>query len=928
MFITRNIYNVASYYGIMHHGRYGHLVLTFIVTGILLVSGSSRVLSLFPDGGDDDTDGISITCHFSSPVISSHDGAARVTMSDLPATAQAGHPSLPVKPVRLLLPPGHTVSTIDVTCSDAAIAATGIDLPTAGPQVPLGSTSHGQAARPPVTTREVYPARPYHTAGVQSYRGYPILTVQLHPVRYGAASGTLSYHTDMTVTVTTTSAGEPSTLYRGSPSDTSRVRDMVDNPGMLQQYPLHGGGQRTTDTPSYDYVIITSETLKNMQGNHTLQDLAASKTAQGLNATIVTVQNITGTPAYWNATPMFNDTQAQIRAFIRHAYLEWDTEYVLLAGDGDTGTPVIPARKLYATAEGAPASGDGYTGSIPSDVYYACLDGNWNQDQDDRWGENATGNAQGQDEADLYAEVYIGRAPVDNPTEVANFVRKTLAYQQTNHTYLERVLLPGEYLGFGGVADYGGAYLDQLIDGSTAHGYTTTGIPDAEYNITTLYDRDWPGFDITSPYTSGWPTSALTGIINNGVHVINHFGHGSITTAMKMTMSDVNALTNTHYPFIYSQTCLAGAFDSDDCFAEQLIGSAHGAFAAVMNTRQGWGAYNSTDGASHRYNRAFWDAVYNDSLIRLGRALQNAREDNVWRINEDCMRWCYYEITLFGDPAIALQTPPPDTEQPVVADVEAAPEVQEQGQPVNITARVSDNRMVADVVLSVTAPDGTVTNLSMQHGTDDTYYRSVTHDLVGNYSYTVCASDSSGNIDTSAGRGFRIVEVRQVFHFEQGWNVFTIPVQANYTAKALGAALPGCTIVAAYDASDECFLTYLVNVSPPQYSYAIEPGHGYMVHLTSPVTFTVCGDAPVHISIAMEPGFNLVGWCNASDTTAQGFGGSIDNCTIVSKWDAATQSFTSFVMGISPPSHNFPIERGTAVFVETDTSGVWHGGCP
>jgi hypothetical protein len=849
-------------------------------------------------------------------------------MSDLPATVQAGHPSLPVKPVRLLLPPGHTVSEINVTCHDAAIAATGIDLPTAGPQVPLSSTSHDQAAHPADASKAVYPARPYHTAGVQSYRGYAILTVQLHPVRYTAASGTLSYHRDMTVTVTTTPAGEPSMLYRGSPSDTSRVRDMVDNPDMLQQYPLHGGGRRTTGNQTHEYVIITSETLKNMQGNHTLQDLAASKTAQGMNATIVTVQNITGTPAYWNATPMFNDTQAQIRAFIRHAYLDWDTEYVLLAGDGDTGSPVIPARKLYATADGAPASGDGYTGSIPSDVYYACLDGNWNQDQDDRWGENASDNAQGQDEADLYAEVYVGRAPVDSPTEVSNFVRKTLAYQQANHTYLEKVLLPGEYLGFGGVADYGAAYLDQLIDGSTAHGYTTTGIPDTEYNITTLYDRDWPGFDITSPYTSGWPTSALTDIINNGVHVINHFGHGSITTAMKMTMSDVNALTNTHYPFIYSQTCLAGAFDSDDCFAEQLIGSAHGAFAVVMNTRQGWGAYNSTDGASHRYNRAFWDAVYNESIMRLGDALQNAREDNVWRINEDCMRWCYYEITLFGDPAMEMQTPPPDTVQPVVADVEAAPSVQEQGQPVNITARVTDNRMVASVVLSVTAPDGTTTNLSMQPGAGDMYYRSVTHDLLGNYSYTVCALDSSGNTDTSSGHQLRIVEVRQVFHFERGWNVFTIPVRSNYTAKTLGAAIPGSVVVATWSAADDTFYSYVVNISPDQYNFAIEPGRAYEVWVDNDTTFAVTGDGLSNVSVPIYYGFNGFGWYGRQSTTASALGTAIDDCVIVSRWDAADQCFYSFVIGHSHPSADFIVERGMAIYIYTESPGVWHGALP
>jgi hypothetical protein len=35
-------------------------------------------------------------------------------------------------------------------------------------------------------------------------------------------------------------------------------------------------------------------------------------------------------------------------------------------------------------------------------------------------------------------------------------------------------------------------------------------------------------------------------------------------------------------------------------------------------------------------------------------ANQDSKEDNLYRINEECMRWCYYEINLFGDPTVSF----------------------------------------------------------------------------------------------------------------------------------------------------------------------------------------------------------------------------------------------------------------------------------
>jgi len=150
----------------------------------------------------------------------------------------------------------------------------------------------------------------------------------------------------------------------------------------------------------------------------------------------------------------------------------------------------------------------------------------------------------------------------------------------------------------------------------------------------------------------------LTTRINGGLHVVNHLGHGSPDYAMKLYDSDVmSQLTNADHCLVYSQTCLAGHLDGTDCWAEYMnIKTDHGAFAVIMNARYGFGAFNSTDGASQRYNREFWDAVFNpgEGKPELGRANHDSKEDNLYRINESYMRWCYYELNLFGDPTVSL----------------------------------------------------------------------------------------------------------------------------------------------------------------------------------------------------------------------------------------------------------------------------------
>jgi hypothetical protein len=143
--------------------------------------------------------------------------------------------------------------------------------------------------------------------------------------------------------------------------------------------------------------------------------------------------------------------------------------------------------------------------------------------------------------------------------------------------------------------------------------------------------------------------------MNSGVHVLNHLGHANFTYDMKLITGDLPALTNTDYFFLYSQGCDPGGFDAAQCFGEVITTMAHGAFAAVLNAREGLSRSNSTAGPSQYYDREFWDALFGEGIRELGRMNADSKEDNDFRINDTGMRWCFYELNLFGDPAVELQ---------------------------------------------------------------------------------------------------------------------------------------------------------------------------------------------------------------------------------------------------------------------------------
>lgn len=98
------------------------------------------------------------------------------------------------------------------------------------------------------------------------------------------------------------------------------------------------------------------------------------------------------------------DLQATIRSFIRAAHDEWGVAFVLLGG----GPSVVPVRYVRNTFYPAGSYTD-----IPTDLYYAGLDGDWDANGNQLYGEAYIDADDPGDDADLSPDVSLGRAPVE-----------------------------------------------------------------------------------------------------------------------------------------------------------------------------------------------------------------------------------------------------------------------------------------------------------------------------------------------------------------------------------------------------------------------------------------------------------------------------------------------------------------------------------
>ncbi len=568
---------------------------------------------------------LSATCRFEEPVLATDaNGITRVTVSACEPLLRTGLPVLPFRTLWLALPPGLTATGVVARTPSPAVTWPGtwqVEIarePAAFS--PSGSPASASSVQP---ASGPYPAAMAELASVQRMAGYDIAIVRVFPLQYTPALRRLAFAAEVTVEVTLSTAPEQSIPPSPRLAEQQRVLSAIDNPEALSAYTRFL--PTAIGDPSTNYLLITRAALL-----PAFQPLIARKQAAGLTVITETMESITNRFTG-------RDSAERLRNYIRYAYTNWAVQYVLLGGD----ITIVPYRGVYARCAGVTLN------TMPSDLYFACLDGSWNHDGDGIWGEPTDGENGG--DVDLLPEVCVGRAPVETAAEVTNFVANCLAGEQVPASRF-RACFAGEYL-FNAAAQ-GGNALDTLLPAFNA----------SFCPVTWLDDRPQPA--------AVWSATDALGALNRAPLLVAHFGHGSDsvydTTVMRLAGSDLDALTNTSPFLLYSSACNAGAFDNDqwgdDCIAEELVKrNTHGAFAVLANSREGW--YDSTHEArySGEFQGRFFSRLLANEQTRIGVAHQLAKQDLLGCVETSGSsmpyRWCLFGITLFGDPQASVRVP-------------------------------------------------------------------------------------------------------------------------------------------------------------------------------------------------------------------------------------------------------------------------------
>ncbi|MBN2184730.1 MAG: T9SS type A sorting domain-containing protein [Candidatus Krumholzibacteriota bacterium] len=612
-----------------------------------LVAASALLIASFPFSTK--ARQVSVTYRFSEPRIeTSQDGFSLLFFPSTIQAGKAGGPSFPFRGIRILLPPGEAASAISFNRRgwkdiDKEIILRPRQHPLPGIEAE-GSESAFLYNETAYSSAEwIHP--PSSGPRTHYYRGHPIVTGSFTPAGFLPSANRVGYYSEVEViveTIPSEKSSEALSLLRSDAPTIKYLEGLIDNPSAEAFYDRISGPILPAGD-EYEYLIITKAILEN-----DFIPLKEFYTRRGMRSEIMTVEYIIG------AFPG-NDTQERIRNAIIEEYAASGITHVLLAGDGNPGAPAtVPYRGLSCSVY---SSSVYYDPDIPADIYYAALDGDWNTDSDDEWGEAG--------EEDLFSDISIGRAPVDSQEEAATFIYKTASYQESPVTGQSRnLLLLGEEM-FSDPLTYGGDEMDQLVGTCTAYGFSTTGFP-PDFNITKYYDRE----------LEYWYKSDVYAEVNAGTNWICHAGHSNTNSVMRLSISDVNETNFTNdgitakFPIVNTYGCYAGAFDLD-CIAEKFLGINRFASAFVGNSRYGWFTEGSTNGPSHHFQREFFDAVFTEGYTDLGSANQRSKDETAAFVDlpdeyeSGAHRWCFYCLNLLGDPAMDGWTDTPS--QMVVA---------------------------------------------------------------------------------------------------------------------------------------------------------------------------------------------------------------------------------------------------------------------
>jgi len=411
----------------------------------------------------------------------------------------------------------------------------------------------------------------------------------------------------------------------------------------------------STKNEAYDLVIITSR-----QFSLLLQSFVDHKNNHGVNTYVKTTEDI-----YQEYEG--RDQPEKIKFFIKSTIETYQTKFVLFIG----GTTVVPTRYTHIYYNGDFGYPTPTQWVFPSDFYYTDIYNtngefsSWDSNNNNVFAEYAwDGNY---DAFDFKPDVYVGRLPCNNDTELHICVQKICSFE-TSQAWSQEW------------------FSNMICIGGDSLPGDTENINEGEYVQQQVIDI-LKGFTAEKIWASNGNlrfSSDITEAINTGAGFVFFNGHGlhdswathphnsnAWIPPGSYTLDDIHALENDEkLPIIISDACYHCQYDVyDDCFAWSLVRHPQGGAIAFIGGSDTDLAYPGTAIIQKGIERLCIEisTEYMNECPFLGSLLGNA----ISRYTDDEMNEIdmitVLQNHLFGDPSLRISgfsQPPITPDQP------------------------------------------------------------------------------------------------------------------------------------------------------------------------------------------------------------------------------------------------------------------------
>ena len=592
-------------------------IIPIILVGILVLSGLGAVATT----DEKKTDVISEKQTFSDPIINDIGTYLTVELEEATSCLMGeGKPDLPVVTKVFTFPFGTNIDNVEVIFSDTYKQIISKEIKPASIPRYISTELNEKTSQKAVENKEIYQKENIYPENQFSYNIGAGLDGKDHVIYLSVHYCPIIYHPN------------ENTLYITKNVELEISYTSVINP--------------ITFLDEYDLLIIAPSDFSDE-----LQPLIDYKNENEIATILTTLEEIPSQGL---------DVQEDIKYYIKDSIEAWGINYVILVGAGVAGEEIFPVRNAWVP------SGE-YELYFPSDLYYADIYddsrgfSDWDADDDGKYAEFPDDNSA----VDMYPDVYLGRLPCNDESEVTNVVNKIINFMQHNSVMNKIVQMGGDTFPGDPEGIYEGEYCNDVVMDNLP-GYST--------------EQLWGSNEKLSKFN-------IIKAINKGVDFVDFSGHGSYLSWATHPPEDdsrwipddgrytgflyINVpwlFNSKKLPVVFLNACSCSKFsEGPNCLGWAFIQNTNGgAIASYAASGIGYGSYGSSES----------ERLFGWMEVNTLKGLVNEKIlGDVWG---SCITEYYntfladlddadyktlYEYELFGDPSLVIDDgPEPESE--------------------------------------------------------------------------------------------------------------------------------------------------------------------------------------------------------------------------------------------------------------------------